>query len=137
MQEKKRNIRLLLVDDEVEFLSATAAALARRAIDVEAARNGLEALARLSREPYDVAVVDLKMPGMTGDVLAREMKKNWPKMPVILMTAFGDSKLVGQLSKDKVYYYLRKPCDIEILASVARQAVDDEWRRWIRRLKFG
>ena len=136
MKDNPPITKLLLVDDEVEFLLSTAAALGRRALEVTTVLSGREALEQLDAESFDVAVVDLKMPGMTGDVLAREMKQRRPKMPVILLTAYGDSQLVGQLSKDGVYYYLRKPCDIETLASVARQAADGEWRKWIRRLKI-
>lgn len=137
MTGKRDAIRLLLVDDEAEFLSGAAAALRRRAIDVTAVQSGFEAIEYMERKLFDVAVVDLKMPGMTGETLLKEMKRHWPRIPVIILTGHGASEHVGRLSKDGIYFYLNKPCDIDDLASLAWQAADVEWRKWHHRLNSG
>jgi DNA-binding NtrC family response regulator len=137
MKEKQRTLRLLLVDDEAEFLSAAAAALQKRKLGVTAVQNGFEALDSLERERFDVAVVDLKMPGMTGEMLVQKMKQRRPELPVIILTGHGDSEHVARLSKEGIYFYLSKPCDMDDLASLVRQAADGEWRKWLRRLNFG
>ncbi|MFH1755988.1 MAG: response regulator [Candidatus Latescibacterota bacterium] len=130
------SIKLLLVDDEEDFLESMSSALLRRKITVTPARNGREALELLELNTYDVAVVDLKMPVMTGEALFKEIKKKLPNLPVIIVTGHGTHKQVGEFSKQGVYYYLAKPCDVESLAELARQSVDSEWQKWRRRLNF-
>ena len=128
-------MRLILVDDEAGFLVSASTALKGRGIDVTTAQSGRMALELLNNERFDVAVLDLKMPEMAGDVLFREIKKRWPDMPVIILTGYGTLEQVGQFSKEGVFYYLRKPCDIEHLARVARQSASIHWRKWLRRLR--
>jgi DNA-binding NtrC family response regulator len=137
MTAKQQRLRLLLVDDETDFLSGAAAALRRRSIHVTTVRNGFAAIEQMEREPLDVAVVDLKMPGMSGEMLFNKMKEKWPEIPVIILTGHGDSGCVGQLSREGIYFYLNKPCDMDDLASLVRQAADGNWRKWFHRLKFG
>ncbi len=137
MTGKQQAIKLLLVDDEADFLSGATAALRRRAIDVTAVQSGFEAIEYMQSKLFDVAVVDLKMPDMTGETLLTEMKQRWPGIPVIILTGHGDSEHVGRLSKNGIYFYLNKPCDIDDLASLARQAADGGWRKWYQRLNSG
>ncbi len=123
MKEKNGRIRLLLVDDEMDFLTSTTKALKRREFDVTPARYGATALKILEQEPFDIAVLDVKMPGMDGDELFREMKQRWPSIPVIMLTGHGTVEQAFQTSREGVFDYLSKPCDIEKLEQVARKAV--------------
>ncbi|NIO27685.1 MAG: response regulator [Candidatus Latescibacteria bacterium] len=136
MREATQKIRLILVDDEAEFLASTAAALIRRGIDVTTARSGWIALELLNDQKFDVAILDLKMPGMSGKVLHSEIKRRCPDMPVIILTGHGNSEQVGHFSKEGIFHYLSKPCDMETLVSVTRQSVDKYWQRWFRRLNL-
>ncbi len=123
MKEKAERIRLLLVDDEMEFLTATTKALKRRGFDVTPARYGETALKILESESFDVAVLDVKMPGMDGDELFREMKQRWPRIPVVMLTGHGTVEQAFQTSQEGVFDYLSKPCDIEKLVRVAGKAM--------------
>jgi two-component system response regulator HydG len=115
--------RLLLVDDEEEFLDATAWALRRRGFEVYTARRGEAALALLGRQVFDVVVLDVKMPGMDGVDVFRQIKRILPWLPVILLTGHGNVQQAFQTSKEGVFEYLSKPCSIEELAEIATRAV--------------
>ena len=79
-------IRLLLVDDEEVFLSATKTLLERKGLEVTTAVSGAEALQALDRREMDVVVLDVRMPGMDGVETLRKIKQRHPLVEVILLT---------------------------------------------------
>ncbi len=125
MDKKDEAIKLLLVDDEAEFLAATAPALKRRGFDVTAIQDPGLVLKAIENELFDVIVLDVKMPGISGDDLFREIKQNLLKIPVIMLTGHGNVQHAFDATKEGVYEYLTKPCAVEKLAAVARAAVSD------------
>jgi len=78
--------RLLIVDDEDDFRQTIAKRLKKRGIVPEEAATGEECLSILEKEPIDVVVLDIKMPGMNGIEVLRHIRKNYPKTEVILLT---------------------------------------------------
>lgn len=124
MEKHQDKITLLLVDDEVEFLESTARALERRGFKVSKAQDGSTALALIEQTPFDVAVLDVKMPGIPGDELFREIKRCRPTVPVIMLTGHGSVQQAFQTSKEGVFEYLTKPCDMEKLAETAHRAAN-------------
>lgn len=122
MSIAKPNIRLLMVDDERDFLQAVEPGMARRGFDVTLAENGIQALEFLEQRTFDVVVLDVKMPGIDGVDTFREMKKRHPGLPVILLTGHGDISQAFETSREGVHEYLTKPCDVEKLAEVVREA---------------
>lgn len=129
MTENGKKVKLLLVDDEVEFLASTAKALRRRGFQVTTVQNPTIALGRLERETFDVAVLDVKMPGISGDKLFREMKRRWPGIPVVMLTGHGTVQQSFEISREGVFEYLTKPCDVEKLAQVCQHAVAASMRK--------
>jgi len=115
--------RLLLVDDEQEFLDGTSRALRRRGFDVQTACGAEEALELVQVSRFDVAVLDVKMPGMNGVELFRRLRARWPWMPVVMLTGHGTVQQAFQTSREGVVEYLTKPCDVEVLADTVRDAV--------------
>jgi DNA-binding NtrC family response regulator len=122
MDEKKPTIRLLLVDDESEFLEATARALARRGFAMNQAADGETALMILSRQEFDVVVLDVKMPGIDGLDVFRQIHSQFPDLPVVLLTGHGNIQQAFETAKEGVFEYLSKPCDVERIAEIARRA---------------
>ncbi len=117
------DLRVLLVDDEVEFLEPMAARLRRRGIDCATAQSGQEALEVLGRGQFDCAVVDVKMPAMDGLDLLRRMRRDHPGVPVILLTGHASVELGVQGLELGAFEYLMKPVDLdELLDSVRRSA---------------
>ena len=115
-------LKLLLVDDEVEFLEPMAARLARRRISCTTARNGEEALKELGKERFHCAVVDVRMPGMDGLELLRKMRWNHPDVPVILLTGHASIELGVQGMELGAFDYLMKPVDLDELLDTVRRA---------------
>ena len=110
-----QTVRLLLVDDEEEYVQSLAKALRRRGMDVSTASSGTEALARLTRQVVDVAVLDVKMPGMDGvDLLAR-IREQYPHTEVILLTGHPTMDLALAGMERGAFDYLLKPQPVEAL----------------------
>jgi DNA-binding response OmpR family regulator len=116
------DLRLLLVDDEVEFLEPMAARLRRRQIACTTAQSGKEALEALGREQFDCAVVDLKMPEMNGLDLLRRMRRDYPGVAVILLTGHASVELGVQGLELGAFEYLMKPVDLDELLDTVRRA---------------
>lgn len=131
MNADRKKVRLLLVDDEVEFLQSTARALRRRGFEVTTTQNPAIGLKLLENETFDVAVLDVKMPGIPGDKMFREINKRWPEIPVIMLTGHGTLEQAFETSRDGVFEYLTKPCDVEKLAQVCLNAVAASMRKEI------
>lgn len=115
-------IRVLVVEDEPEVLDVTRAMLQHAGHTVVSAVSGQEALALVEREAVDLVVTDLGMPGMTGLVLAAELKRRRP-MPVILLTGWADE--IDDDSRGDVDIVIPKPITRErLLESLARALPD-------------
>jgi DNA-binding NtrC family response regulator len=117
-----RAIPILMVDDEVEFLEATSRALRRRGFEVYTATDGRAALEVLARQAVAVAVLDVRMPGINGLELFGRIKVNCPDLPVVMLTGHGNVQQAFQTSREGVFEYLTKPCEVEKLADVVRRA---------------
>jgi DNA-binding NtrC family response regulator len=117
------DLKLLLVDDEVEFLEPMKARLERRGIACTTARSGEEALAVLGAFPVECAVVDVKMPGMDGLELLRRLRRLYPDMPVVLLTGHASVELGVQGMELGAFEYLLKPIELDELLDTVRRAV--------------
>lgn len=115
-------VEVLLVDDEVDFAVATAERLARRGLRATCAHSGRAALAALAAGPCDVVVVDLRMPGMGGLDLLRELHRARPALPVIVLTGHGTASAGVEGMKLGAADFLQKPIGIETLADAIRAA---------------
>lgn len=109
--------KVLLVDDEVEFASALAERLQMRNYDVRTASNGLEAMALFHSSPPDVVLLDLKIPGMDGLEILRNIKKFDPTIQVLMLTGHGDKESVQKGMQSGALEYIMKPIDIDELTS--------------------
>jgi DNA-binding NtrC family response regulator len=115
-------IRLLLVDDEVEFAAVLAKRLKRRAITATIAHNGTEAIQLLRRNDFDVAVLDLKMEGLDGIQVLKIFQTMAPEMPVIMLTGHGCQISAQEGRAQGAFDYLSKPYDFEELTHKIREA---------------
>lgn len=115
-------IRVLLVDDETEFRSVMARRLGRRAMDILEAGSGEQALEMLSHTETDVAVLDMKMPGLSGLETLAEIRKYHPGVGVIILT--GDATVMDGVAgiKAGAFDYMTKPVEIDHLATKIRHA---------------
>ncbi|WP_298957974.1 response regulator [uncultured Methylobacterium sp.] len=86
-----RRARILVVDDDPQVRHVTASFLAGFGYDEVEVPGGEEAVARLEREPFDLVVADLAMPGMTGLDLAETVRRRWPDLPFLLVTGHAEA----------------------------------------------
>lgn len=108
-------IRVLLVDDEAEFLETLVKRLKKRRVDVQGVRSGEEALDLIRRQPVDVVVLDVKMPGMDGIQTLKAIKSMNPLVEVIMLTGHASVEVAIQGMELGAFDYLMKPMDIDEL----------------------
>ena len=108
-------IRLLLVDDEKDFVNILSKRIKRRHIDVTKAFSGAEAIQALRAQEFDVAVLDLKMEEMDGIETLKVLKIMDPRLAVIMLTGHGSAEAAEQGMRMGAYDYLTKPCELEEL----------------------
>ncbi len=113
-------LKVLLVDDEVEFANYTAKRMVQRKLDVDTANDGRTAIEMLGRQDYDVALVDLAMPGMDGLELFQAVQKRWPDLPVIIVTGHGTVDSAVESMRGGVADFVQKPFDLDELVGKIR-----------------
>jgi len=127
-----RNIRLLLVDDEERFLNTLARRLSLREFEVATVTSGAEALALAGEREFDLALVDLKMPGMPGDELLERLREDHPFIEVIILTGHGSVDSAVNCTRAGSYGYLQKPCETDELLEVLRRAYQKRVQRKLK-----
>lgn len=120
---QSQGIKVLLVDDEEEYVYVLSNRLGKRNVDVTKAYNGSEAIQVLRKQDFHVAVVDLKMENIDGIELLKIFKKMDPEMAVIMLTGHGSEKTARQSIELGAFDYLTKPCELEELIEKIRKAV--------------
>lgn len=113
--------RLLVVDDDIQILSAVEAALRRKGFDVETASNGFEALRRLDATPVQAVLTDLRMPGMDGLELLHQIRRSRPELPIIMLSAFGTVPEAVLAIKAGATDFLLKPFSHDALDTVLQK----------------
>jgi serine phosphatase RsbU (regulator of sigma subunit) len=133
---------ILVVDDEPGVQHAARRILSRR-YAVSGASSGAEALALLAQEPQDLAIVDVRMPGMNGFELLKAIKQAHPDTEVIIMTGSisnPEEKLVEAL-RERAFYFINKPFEKAVLETLVdrcleRQRLEREKRAWTEALEL-
>ncbi len=116
--------KILVVDDDESLRRVTEVQLEEEGYDVATAASGEEALQLLERAPHDLVISDLKMPGMSGVDLLREIRQRYPEVVVILLTAFGTVETAVEAMKLGAYDYVTKPVNPDALRLIVGRALD-------------
>lgn len=124
-------IRVLLVDDEEDYVRAMAERMDMRDLDCQVALSGEEALELLDTNPPDVMVLDLRMPRMQGMEVLEKVKRDHPHIQVIILTGHGGEKEEKEARRLGAFEYLQKPADISALVGTIQGA----WKRSIQAAK--
>jgi len=115
-------INLLIVDDEEQFLNSISRRLKARDFHVIAVDRGEKALEAARKQEIDIALVDLKMPGMDGEETLKALKKEHEWMEVVILTGHGSVESAVECIQDGAYKYLQKPCELDTLLEVLKEA---------------
>ena len=115
-------LRVLFVDDEEELVSTVVERLGLRGIQATGATSGQQALARAAAQPFDVVVLDVRMPGLGGLDVIRRLKRSHPDLEVILLSGHGAKEDVEVGLRLGAFDYLQKPVDLEDLIAILKRA---------------
>lgn len=118
----ENGIRLLLVDDEEDFIKALAERLNLRDLAGHTAFDGNQALEYVEQNEPHVMVLDLRMPGIDGMEVLRTVRRKYPLMQVIVHTAHGNDLDEAEAWQLGIFDYLRKPVEIDLLIDRIRGA---------------
>jgi two-component system, OmpR family, response regulator len=117
-------IKVLLVDDEADFRDTIVKRLQKRRLNVHGAESGEKALEMIAAQPFDVIVLDVKMPGLDGIDTLREIKKRNSFTEVILLTGHASMESGIEGMKLGAFDFLMKPAAIDELMEKIRQAFE-------------
>jgi DNA-binding NtrC family response regulator len=115
-------MKLLLVDDESDFLHTLLKRMQRRHVDAHGVDSGLAALAWLETHAADVVILDVRMPGMDGIETLREIKRRHPLIEVIMLTGHASMDVAIEGMENGAFDYLMKPMDMDELLYKAEDA---------------
>ena len=117
-----KNMKALLVDDEEEFVKALAERLKMRDLRSDTVLDGEEALSFVEDQEPDVMVLDLKMPGIDGMEVLRQVRKAYPNIQVIILTGHGTEKHEEEAKRLGAFDYLEKPVNLDVLVKKMKAA---------------
>ena len=122
-----RESTVLVVDDEELYRRALERILGRVGYRVESARDATEALDLVSSQPIDLVLADVKMPGINGLELVRQIHEFAPDLPCIVVTGYGSAENSVEALKAGAYWYLEKPFDqghLDVVRRLVEQAIE-------------
>ncbi|GAB4266262.1 MAG: hybrid sensor histidine kinase/response regulator [Deferrisomatales bacterium] len=121
-----KDYSVLVIDDDPSLMGVIAAYLEEEGYRVGSARSGEAGLAAFDREPYDIVITDLKMPGISGLEVVRRVKEKRPETEVIVITGYATVQTGVEATRDGAYDFLLKPLKVQQL-----DAVLDRCTQWI------
>ncbi len=124
MSAAKSTARILVVDDEMIVRKSLGGWLREEGFEVDVAGSGKEALEALSRDEWDIFLIDIKMPGIDGLELQRRIHEIHPDATVIIMTAYASVDTAVEAMKQGAYDYVVKPFEPEALDNLIRKAAE-------------
>jgi DNA-binding response OmpR family regulator len=122
MEGKMKEFKVLMVDDEEDFVKTLAERMQMRDLDSDVALSGEAALQIVEDQIPDVMVLDLKMPGIDGMEVLRRVRKAYPQVQVVILTGHGSEKDEAEARRLGAFAYLQKPVDIEKLIITLKNA---------------
>jgi DNA-binding response OmpR family regulator len=117
-----KDMKVLLVDDEEEFVKALAERLKMRDLRSDTVLDGEEALSYVEDQEPDVMVLDLKMPGIDGMEVLRQVRRVYPNIQVIILTGHGTEKDEEEAKRLGAFDYLEKPVNLDVLVKKLKAA---------------
>jgi DNA-binding NtrC family response regulator len=116
------SFRVLLVDDELDFVEALAERMRTRGVSVDSAQDGQEALEKIRGRAFDAIILDLAMPGIDGLETLRRMREYDPDLQIVLLTGQASVAKGVEAIKLGALDFLEKPASIDVLMDKVREA---------------
>ncbi|MFC4410689.1 response regulator [Chungangia koreensis] len=115
--------QLLIVDDQHGIRLLLGEVFKREGYQTFLASNGLEALSIAEKKKIDCVLLDMKIPGMDGLEILKNMKAKWPDVPVMMMTAYGELDLIQEALSLGAAKYFTKPFNIYEIRDAVNEAI--------------
>ncbi|WP_437807987.1 response regulator [Sorangium sp. So ce1078] len=115
--------RVLVIDDEPAIRETLDTFLSWEGYEVATAESGEAAVKQAEEEQFDLAITDLRMPGMAGDETVAALKRLHPSLPVIVVTGYASDEAARRCSKEGAIRIVRKPVQLEDLLSLVKAAL--------------
>jgi DNA-binding NtrC family response regulator len=125
------NTHILVIDDDEVVRRSLRRTLADEYQHIELAWNGETGLRAMNQQPYDVVLLDLRMPGMDGVAVLEQIKQHWPETEVIIITGYPAVETAKQAIRLGAYDYLAKPVGPDEVIHAAQGAL--QHKRWALR----
>ena len=116
--------RILVIDDDESMRDSCRQALARKASRVEVAEDGLSGLEILEKEAFDLVILDLKMPGLSGMEVLNRIKQEYPEVVVVVITGYATVESAVEAMRRGAYDFLPKPFTPDSLRAIVGRALD-------------
>ncbi|MBI4773249.1 MAG: response regulator [Deltaproteobacteria bacterium] len=129
MKDEEKRIKLLMVDDDEKLLKVTSERLGLKDFDVATANDGIQAIKVAKKGKFDVAILDLKMPGMDGMELLKILKEKHKFLEVVILTGYASIDSAVECTKLGAFGYLEKPYKFEKLLEVLKEAYATRLRK--------
>lgn len=121
-----KKVRILIVDDDPDVCEYLQKFLQRDGYDVNAITDPTQVLDELRENPYQIIILDLKMPGISGEELLREIRAIDSDICIIIYTGYPTVDSAVETMKHQVFDYIKKPFNIEDFRAIIRKAVQDK-----------
>ncbi|MCI5151335.1 MAG: sigma-54-dependent Fis family transcriptional regulator, partial [Candidatus Electrothrix sp. MAN1_4] len=115
--------RILIVDDELSMRDFLKILFETEGYDVNVAPDAAKALDLAVKNPFDIVITDIRMPGMNGLELLTELKQRFPDLPVVMITAYASPDDAVQAMRQGAFDYITKPFHVDEIKKVIRTAV--------------
>ena len=112
--------KVLVIDDEDIVLTSCHRTLTPEGYEVKTAKSGIDGLKMLKNEPFNIVLVDIKMPDMDGIEVLRRIKEEWPDTPVVIITGFSTIEAAVFTIKLGAYDYIEKPFTPERIKNIEK-----------------
>lgn len=116
---------LLIVDDQPGIRLLLEELFRKEGYETRGASNGMEALQKIEQSRPDCILLDMKMPGMDGIEVLKKIKADWPTIPVMMMTAFGEMELTDEALAIGASKYFTKPFDVHEVREAVNHLLKD------------
>jgi two-component system response regulator AtoC len=124
MAKEKKYGSLLIVDDEADFREMLSTILSQRGFQVAVASDGMEAINAVQLQPFDCALLDVKMPRIDGLEVLTFIKQHYLDMQVIMLTGVDDIRIAVECMKLGAFHYLTKPYSVDELFTLIERAME-------------
>jgi DNA-binding NtrC family response regulator len=124
VEEKSLQIRVLIVDDDKSIAEVLEGLISSNERTVQVCHDGVAALERIDKHPYDLILVDLIMPKVGGLDILKYAKKINPEIIVVILTGYASLESAIEAIRMGAYDYIRKPCKLEEIQIVVDNAIE-------------